>query len=133
MEDVLKCYKVLDLPPGSTAEQIRKAYIELAHVWHPDRFPTNPVLREQAREKMREIDDAYKTLTGFLPVLRKDDALDAAAPAAPEKIDDLIEITDSHASLKYAIAGFLILVIAGLLISAYIIIFHGRPVPANFE
>jgi len=97
MDDVLKCYKVLDLPPGATAEQIRKAYVDLAHVWHPDRFPHNPILREQALEKMRDIDDAYKTLIGFLPVRRKGDALETAAPAEPEKMESAIETSDSHA------------------------------------
>ena len=107
MEDVLKCYKVLDLEPGATAEQARKAYVELAHVWHPDRFQANPVLREQARVKMQEIDEAYKTLTGFLPGLRRSDVLEPAEVVDPPKVDDVIEVSDSNASMKYSIVGFL--------------------------
>jgi len=31
------CYRLLDLPPGSSPEEVKRAYRDLTKVWHPDR------------------------------------------------------------------------------------------------
>jgi hypothetical protein len=123
---------VLDLAPGATAEEVRKAYVDLAHVWHPDRFQSNPVLRAEAGRKMQEIDEAYKTLVGFLPVLRKSDELDVVVPVEPKEVEDVLDSTDRGSTLKYSIAAFLVLVIAGLLIIALALIAQRRAVPVQY-
>jgi hypothetical protein len=94
--ETLKCYEILDIAPGSNATQVREAYVKLAHVWHPDRYPGNPVLRKKALERMREIDEAYQSLRAFLPELqnagepfpeivfvREENVLDAAERIGP--------------------------------------------------
>lgn len=55
---------VLELGPDATANEIKRAYRDLTKVWHPDRFSNDPRLREKADEKLKEIIEAYKLLTG---------------------------------------------------------------------
>jgi hypothetical protein len=71
VEDTLLCYKVLDVEPGSSAERVRRAYIELVQTWDPDRYMNNPILREQAEKKRTEIEEAYRALRAFLPDLQE--------------------------------------------------------------
>ena len=55
-------YEVLGVPHGASDEQIKKAYRELARKYHPDNYADNP-LADLAQEKMKEINEAYDTLT----------------------------------------------------------------------
>ncbi len=55
-------YGVLDLEPGSTKEDIKRAYRKLAQQWHPDKFSKKPEQLKQAREKFELIKEAYDTL-----------------------------------------------------------------------
>lgn len=57
--------KVLDLEPGSTKEDIKKAYRKLAHQWHPDKFSKKPDQLKEAREKFELIKEAYDKLIHF--------------------------------------------------------------------
>jgi len=53
---------VLSLGPGATAAEIKEAYRDLVKVWHPDRFGTDPRLRQKAEEKLQQINAAYHVL-----------------------------------------------------------------------
>lgn len=55
-------YEVLGLKPGASQEEIKKAYRNLIKQYHPDQYGDNP-LKDLAEEKMREINQAYDTLT----------------------------------------------------------------------
>ncbi len=55
-------YKVLNIPPTATDEEVKKAYRELARKYHPDNYNNNP-LADLAQEKMKEINEAYDTIT----------------------------------------------------------------------
>lgn len=57
-----QCLSILELRPDATADQITKAYRQLALVWHPDRFSNNPELQQKANAKLAEINEAYKIL-----------------------------------------------------------------------
>lgn len=61
-----KYYQILGLNPGASEEEIKQAYRDLVNVWHPDRLPNNPRLREKANEKLKEINFAYKTLKAYI-------------------------------------------------------------------
>lgn len=51
-------YRVMELSPDATEEEIRRAYRRLALQWHPDRNPGNP----NAEERFKEISEAYAVL-----------------------------------------------------------------------
>ncbi len=53
-------YNILGLTPNSGIEEVRQAYKDLIHVWHPDRFSYNQRLQEKAEEKLKEINIAYE-------------------------------------------------------------------------
>lgn len=51
-------YEVLGVEKTASAEEIKKAYRNLAFKYHPDRNPDNP----QAEEKLKQINAAYDVL-----------------------------------------------------------------------
>ncbi len=51
-------YKVLNVPPGASDEEVKRAYRDLARKYHPDNYADNP-LSDLAQEKMKEINEAY--------------------------------------------------------------------------
>ena len=55
-------YKVLGVAPDATDEQIKLAYRDLARKYHPDNYANNP-LADLAQEKMKQINEAYDTIT----------------------------------------------------------------------
>ncbi|WP_040957649.1 J domain-containing protein [Planktothrix agardhii] len=64
--EIEKYYKILDLKPGVSLEEVRQAYRHLALIWHPDRYPQNSLLQIQAEAKFKEISHAYETLKTHL-------------------------------------------------------------------
>jgi len=55
-------YSVLGVSNTASDEEIKKAYRELARKYHPDNYHDNP-LADLAQEKMKEINEAYDTIT----------------------------------------------------------------------
>ena len=55
-------YKVLGVSRNASDDEIKKAYRDLARKYHPDNYHDNP-LADLAQEKMKEINEAYDTLT----------------------------------------------------------------------
>jgi hypothetical protein len=55
-------YAALQLKLGASKEEIRQAYLDMAKVWHPDRFAGDERLQKLAEEKMMEITNAYRAL-----------------------------------------------------------------------
>ena len=55
-------YGVLGVDPSASDEEIKRAYRELARKYHPDNYQNNP-LADLAEEKMKEINEAYDTIT----------------------------------------------------------------------
>ncbi|MDD5938349.1 MAG: J domain-containing protein [Clostridiales bacterium] len=55
-------YSVLGVDPNASDEEIKKAYRDLARKYHPDNYQNNP-LADLAEEKMKEINEAYDTIT----------------------------------------------------------------------
>jgi hypothetical protein len=53
---------ILELKPGATLTEIKRSYHDLVKVWHPDRFGTDPRLRQKAEDKLKQLNDAYQAL-----------------------------------------------------------------------
>ncbi|KAI4259438.1 MAG: hypothetical protein LQ352_000746 [Teloschistes flavicans] len=63
-------YKVLDISPSATHQQIRDAYKKQALKSHPDRVPSDSSERPARTKKFQQINDAYYTLSD--PSRRRD-------------------------------------------------------------
>jgi TonB family protein len=55
-------YRILEIEPGASLEQIRQAYNDQTKVWHPDRFADDIRLQKKAEEKLKQINLAYRRL-----------------------------------------------------------------------
>ena len=53
-------YGILEIPKNASINEIKKAYRELAKVWHPDK---NPHRREEAEIKFKQLAEAYGVLS----------------------------------------------------------------------
>jgi DnaJ-domain-containing protein 1 len=57
--------EVLQMSPNATMDEIRKAYLTAIKQYHPDNFAGfSPEFRQLAEEKSKQINLAYKKLTG---------------------------------------------------------------------
>jgi len=61
-EQIDKYYKILGLNPGASEAEIKQAYKDLVNVWRADRFSDDPRLKENANERLREINIAFGNL-----------------------------------------------------------------------
>ena len=50
-------YKILEVEPTATLEQIKSQHHFMLHAWHPDKFPDGE-LKTKADEKVKEINEA---------------------------------------------------------------------------
>jgi thioredoxin-like negative regulator of GroEL len=57
-------YKVLQVSPSASDEEVKAAYRELVRKYHPDNYNGNP-LSDLATEKMQEINEAYDQITAM--------------------------------------------------------------------
>ncbi|MBW4633761.1 MAG: pentapeptide repeat-containing protein [Iphinoe sp. HA4291-MV1] len=63
MSQLEQYYRLLELEPGATFDEVTQAYKDLAFVWHPDRLPKdNTRLQEKAQKKLQEINEAREKL-----------------------------------------------------------------------
>lgn len=54
-------YKILNVSPDASDEEVKKAYRTLARKYHPDNYADNP-LADLAQEKMKEVNEAYELI-----------------------------------------------------------------------
>jgi thioredoxin 1 len=66
MDEMDQYYKILELKPGASEEEIKQAYKDLVNIWHPDQVSSNPHLVERANEKLKEINLAYEKLMEYI-------------------------------------------------------------------
>ena len=52
-------YSVLGVPQNATDEEVKSAYRELTRKYHPDKYDDDNPLKDLAKEKMQEINEAY--------------------------------------------------------------------------
>ena len=62
MRELERCCQVLGLEAGASKAEVKQAFRDLVHVWHPDRFSKNPRLQKKAEEMLKEINAAYEKL-----------------------------------------------------------------------
>jgi Flp pilus assembly protein TadD len=77
MQELDRFCQILGLEAGASKAEVKQAYRDLVHVWHPDRFTQNPRLQKKAEARLKEINAAYEQLLAS--------PRPAAAPAKPKK------------------------------------------------
>ena len=60
-----ECRRILNVPADAAPETIRQVYLDLARVWHPDRFQADERLRKIAGDHLREVNEAYEVLKKY--------------------------------------------------------------------
>ncbi|HEY9726746.1 MAG TPA: J domain-containing protein [Chroococcales cyanobacterium] len=71
MLDVERYYRILELEPGASPEDVHQGYLDLTWVWHPDRFVGNPRLQYKAQCKLQELNEAHAQLRSIQGKPRK--------------------------------------------------------------
>jgi hypothetical protein len=56
-------YRLLDLEPGASLGEVKRAWRDLTKVWHPDRFQGDARMEAKAEERLKAINDAYNQIT----------------------------------------------------------------------
>ena len=51
--DPTEAYQLLEVPHTASPEEVRRAYLLMLKVWHPDRFQHDPDLRLRADERTK--------------------------------------------------------------------------------
>lgn len=95
LETAENYYRILDLEPGASPEEIHQGYLDLTWVWHPDRFVGNPRLQQKAQHKLQQINEAHARLRSFqaiprTPKLHNTSKSQVSAPAKPQSPADSI-------------------------------------------
>ena len=72
MNDLKRCYEILEIKPDSTYEEAKLAFRDLVSIWHPDKFSNNSRLKEKAEEKLKDLNAAWRQLQAFF--CQKEDA-----------------------------------------------------------
>lgn len=54
-------YKILEISPSASNDEIKKAYREMSRKYHPDSYVDNP-LSNLAEEKFKEVQEAYEQI-----------------------------------------------------------------------
>lgn len=80
-----KYYELLGVAPGTSGRELKQAYLDMAKVWHPDRFSHDPRLQQKAQEKLKEINEAYDLLTSGRSARRAHSPARPASPPAPAR------------------------------------------------
>ena len=62
-ERSINYYAILELSPGASDAEIKRAWHEHMQVWHPDRFVHSPSLHRKAEARTQLINQAYQTLS----------------------------------------------------------------------
>ena len=84
-DEILECYRILELEPGASAEEVKQAYRDLVKIWHPDRFSNDPRVQEKTQEKLKEINRAYEQLKSFKPGRERASVKPPARARRPER------------------------------------------------
>ena len=78
-------YDTLELEPGADLKTVKRAYRDLAQVWHPDRFSHNERLKAKASAKLKKVNAAYEAVVADLKTAPTPKAKAKAKPKAKSK------------------------------------------------
>lgn len=85
--EIERYYRVLNLDPTASPEEVYRVYRDLVRIWDPQRFATQPHLEMLAEAKLKEIIEAYNALTS---------KKDVSATPAPSESPQLLTPVPDH-------------------------------------
>lgn len=77
-----EAYRILEVPPTASDEEIKAAHRDLTKIWHPDRFANDASVRRRAEEKLKQINEALVVVQSARGGTRT-----RSAPASPRTPD----------------------------------------------
>lgn len=99
-------YKVLGVSPSATDEEVKKAYYALAKKYHPDAYRDNP-LKDLADEKMKQINEAYDTITKQRQNVKSSGNMGSGAYTGGAYSNGNGESAYSHGSVLYRVRSLI--------------------------
>ena len=129
-DEITRCYRLLGLEPGSSLEEVQKAYRDLVQVWHPDRFTSNERLQSKAQEQLKEINLAYeyllaKAATQITPVEQSESREPSPGPAPPEDQSQDFSVEPEEQGRGRNVLWNILFLFAGLVLIASGILWWG--------
>ncbi|MCI3279638.1 J domain-containing protein [Synechococcus sp. PCC 6717] len=89
-------WKVLELTPDASIEEIKLAYRRLVRRWHPDLYPHDSVLKTNAEENIKKINIAYEKLLEY-----KDQQCQAISDSTTSSSGDLSVQTRATGAVEF--------------------------------
>jgi DnaJ like chaperone protein len=63
VEDVNSAYKILEIAPTASDEEVKKAYRKMAVKYHPDKVShLGEEFQQKAKEKFQRVNEAYEKI-----------------------------------------------------------------------
>lgn len=62
MNDLRRSFDLLQLKPGATPAEVKRAFREQVAAWHPDRFSADPAMQRRAEERLRLVIEAHRSI-----------------------------------------------------------------------
>ena len=117
-----KCYEILNVRPDTSEKQIRKAYIKLVKLYHPDLFRSN-LQKMLATKKFLVIDEAFKTIKQAREEGPKKSRI---AETYTEEVMEVVKaILEYAASFKNKLVIFIRVIIIIIFIEFIMLLFSG--------
>ncbi len=69
--EIRQCFKVLELDPNASLEDVQKAFRILVKIWHPDLYTGSPQLKKIAEENLKKVNAAYAAVKSYLALRKK--------------------------------------------------------------
>lgn len=85
MSEYHDSYRLLEVSADASPEEIRRAYLFLVNIWHPDRFVHEPMVQGRVEEKLKVINEAYSRVKDA-PLLQPRARGEAASSSASARI-----------------------------------------------
>ena len=81
-----KYFKILELDIQASKEDVKKAFSELSHIWHPDNYMGKPSnIQDRATRKFKKISTAYQVLNEYLSEEDSDSGAEEKKKAEQER------------------------------------------------
>lgn len=64
--ELRQAFQILEISPDTAPEEIKRQYRDLVNIWHPDRFGSNPRLSQKAEDRLKQINEAWETVSAAI-------------------------------------------------------------------